>query len=134
MTMISTKDIYWLAGLIEGEGCFHLDTIRGTPVPTIRVKMTDLDVVNRAAAILRSGLKSPGVYSYPDKSCLGTKQAWSARLGGYRAAGWMMTLYPLMGERRQRKIREILEAWKVFKGGRRSSRAHFLRNTKKAMA
>lgn len=96
--------------------------------------MTDHDVVKRAASILRIGLKSPGVYSYPDPTRMGQKQAWSANLGGYRAAGWMMTVYPLMGERRQQKIREVLAAWKVYEGQRRSSRAHFLSNAPKVAA
>lgn len=73
--MIPTKDIYWLAGLLEGEGCFHLDRIRGTPVPTIRVKMTDRDVVQKVAAVLRIGLKKSGVYSTREPQSNTTKRS-----------------------------------------------------------
>lgn len=47
------QDVIWLAGLLEGEGCF---TVR-QPRPahraelSVRAKMTDRDVVERAAAV-----------------------------------------------------------------------------------
>jgi len=50
--MISTipmprEDAAWLAGLLDGEGCF--DAPRGNP--RVRLKMTDFDIVFRVAAL-----------------------------------------------------------------------------------
>ena len=36
------------------------------------------------------------------------------RVFGRKAAQWMMTLYPLLCPRRQKKIREILTLWRTF--------------------
>lgn len=37
-------DLQWLAGLLEGEGCFQYN---GKPTPSIVVQMTDKDVINK---------------------------------------------------------------------------------------
>lgn len=54
--MIKAKDIYWLAGLLEGEGCFTVRRYEGRQtggLPVINLWMTDLDVIKRASTILR---------------------------------------------------------------------------------
>ncbi len=106
--MISTKDIAWLAGLLEGEGCFRIRDGRTTPL--ILLGMTDSDVVDRAAALL--GSHDLHVYESP----VGHKTQFRLRVGGRKAAAWMMTIYPLMGERRQAKIRETLATWRSAPG------------------
>lgn len=105
---IQTKDIYWLAGLLEGEGCFADNGPTYRDVPLIVVKMYDLDVVGRALSVLNpGGCRLPTVYRRVDR----TQPFHVAKISGNRAAGWMMTLYPLMGERRQARIREVLKSW-----------------------
>lgn len=55
--MIETKDIYWLAGLLEGEGAFCVrgklsnDGSKGA-YPVIQVGSTDRDVIMRAAKLM----------------------------------------------------------------------------------
>jgi len=107
--MPSLNDIYWMAGLIEGEGCFTF-AINGAPykgkkymTSQITIKMTDKDIVERAAKLLGVTCVKIGKmeYSY-------YKQAYKCRAVGPRARGWMMTIYPLMSRRRKDKIREIL--------------------------
>lgn len=44
--MIESKDLYWLSGLLEGEGCFRAQE-HGQPI--IVLAMSDEDVVARAA-------------------------------------------------------------------------------------
>lgn len=98
---IPIKNIYWLAGLLEGEGCFGLSSgcIR------ISLNMTDRDIVEQVADLF--GCR---VSTYQP---LGNrKRVYSAEIFSNRAAGWMMTLYSLMGERRKIKIRESLLHWK----------------------
>ncbi len=46
--MIRNVDIAWLAGLVEGEGSFHMSTRSIAIILT----MTDRDVVERAATLL----------------------------------------------------------------------------------
>lgn len=101
--MTSTKDVYWLAGLLEGEGAF---TKNGAH-PVIALKMDDLDVVSRCGRILGAS----NVRSAIDRSRLGRKCYFVVSISGCRAAGWMMTLYSLMGARRQARIRELLALW-----------------------
>lgn len=107
--MTKTTDIHWLAGLLEGEGCFS--STEG--YPSIMVKMVDRDVIERAQAILRpvvfrnGGNDVRGYGPYDDTR----QRQYVAKIAGRRAAGWMMTLYPLMGGRRQARIRNLLAMW-----------------------
>jgi hypothetical protein len=104
--MISTLDIAWLAGLLEGEGCFTADkrlTIR------ISVAMTDLDVIERARKLMKCTCK---IQEYSPGACKRNKTLYRVLLNGTPAAQWAMTLYPFMGVRRQTKIRELIADWK----------------------
>jgi hypothetical protein len=103
--MTDVKDIFWLAGLLEGEGAFM---VRNGSTK-IAVQTTDRDVVGRVAALF--GTKVDGD-SWKPKGKATYKPVWSCSVHGTRAVGWMMTLFPLMGERRRTKIREIVLGWK----------------------
>lgn len=108
--MIDTKDIVWLAGLIEGEGCFQSSRTGNhatSRTPTIDIQMTDKDVIEHAASILGANPRKPYRHKQGNH-----KLVYSVVVCGTRAISWMMTLYTLMGERRQAKIKEIIEAWK----------------------
>lgn len=100
--MEEVKNIFWLAGLIEGEGCFDM---ANKITPRIRVGMTDLDIVIRAAIILNA----PNVIGASRK--IG-KKTYNIALHGDPAISWMMKLYPYMGKRRQNKIMECFLKWK----------------------
>lgn len=96
------KDIYWLAGILEGEGTFGNYDSSG---PVIQINMTDFDVIKRVHTILKCTSKiSVGNY--------GNKTTYTASLNGNKAIGWMFTLYSIMCERRQEKIKEIILKWK----------------------
>jgi hypothetical protein len=105
---VITSDICWLAGLLEGEGAFH----PGCSNIHISVDMTDRDVVSRVADLMRAKLYGP--YS---NGPLGRKPRWRVRVTGPKAAGWMMTLYSQLGERRRARIRELLADWKTKRSG-----------------
>ena len=100
--MVSLKDIYWLAGLLEGEGCFHIRTKHN---PIIQLAMTDLDVMIHAAQIL-------GAYKVVKckQDTRGGKRLYRLNVYGRRAIGWMLTLFSLLGERRQAKIKECVKS------------------------
>jgi hypothetical protein len=103
------KDIYWLAGIIEGEGCFSPALRAKWPEyrnPRIRIEMTDKDVICKASMILHGSIKI-------------SQNAWASKRNGHQikytvevtgkpAMDWMIMLYPMMGERRQAKIKEVL--------------------------
>ena len=110
----TTKDICWLAGILEGEGSFTLGVVGKTlpkkRTPKITIGMSDEDVVRRVASIL--GSKS--CYTRPQSTGVitGTKPMYRTECQGARAAGWMMTLYPLLGLRRQAKVQQVLKYWR----------------------
>lgn len=100
--MITSLDVAWLAGIVEGEG--SIMWAKATPV--IALQMTDDDVVRRAAKLLGVDVRKPW------RRAEHHKLVYGCRAYGRRAIGWMMTLYAFMGERRRAKIRECLAKWK----------------------
>jgi len=103
---LEMKDLYWLAGLLEGEGCFCWSAGRDRyRYPRISLSMTDQDVIVRAQSFFGT-CKSTG---YTPSA---RKPYYTIQITGSRAAGWMMTLYSLMGKRRKARIKEILLLWK----------------------
>lgn len=108
-------DILWLAGLLEGEGCFHLGhhlapNGKKYPQHSIRLSMSDLDVVERAATILDVAVHKHTVLK-------SGKTMWRICVYGQKAIKWMHLLYPHMGSRRRAKIDEILAFLELRKAG-----------------
>jgi hypothetical protein len=106
---LSIRNIEWIAGLLEGEGCFSLN--RSLPGnASIGLAMTDHDVVQRFAGYLGCNVRT----EQPSNSALGKKRKtiYVTTVASTKAVGLMMTIYPLMGFRRKTKIREIVLAWK----------------------
>lgn len=110
--MVNTRDISWMAGFLEGEGWFGERTNKqqnGKYVyrhPIISVSGTDLDVIQKAAELFGKAVNGP----YMAKKS--TKPYWMTQITGKAAIGWMLTLYPILGSRRQAKIREIVTKFK----------------------
>jgi len=115
---IIAKDIYWLAGIIEGEGSFYTYTKknlkRPLTYPELTVQTTDYDVAYRIYKIMRAGTISR-VVPYNSSKLV----SYKVRLCSTKAAEWMMILYSLMGKRRQAKIREVLDVWRISVDGRK---------------
>lgn len=95
------RDLYWAAGFIEGEGCFHL--VAGTQAG-IMVSQKTIGPLERLQKIFHCGT----IYRQP-------KGQLQWRVYSRRAIAIMMTLYSLMSKRRQQKIEEILTIWKCHK-------------------
>lgn len=114
---LGSLDIAWLSGLIEGEGCIHSsDMRRGSTVPHLILSMTDLDIVERVAALWDTRISSV-------KRSDGGKEVHTTQVVGHLAAQWLMTLYSSLGSRRREKTRTVLARW------RSSPRALVRRNT-----
>lgn len=98
MNGIARDDLLWLAGLLEGEGCFDLHRGR---YPRVRLGMTDRDVVGRAATLFGSRVRltlKPAPAS----------ATWHTEISGSRAEEVMEAVLPFMGARRSAKIATVL--------------------------
>lgn len=101
---------YWLAGLLEGEGSFMQGTPSKPRVPRIHLKMTDLDIIERAAGILQVKYFGPyqGYRKNPASTAKPCYIVWST---GKRAIDVMKQLRPLMGQRRQSQIDAVIGSY-----------------------
>lgn len=76
----------------------------------LSIAMTDRDVMEHAAALT----KAPKLHEFQPAPPRLMK--YSINLSGPKAVGWMMMIYPFMGQRRKAKIREVLDVWKSEAG------------------
>lgn len=102
------RDFWWVAGLLEGEGCFLLVTTKCKGHvyyhPRIDLAMTDEDVVARAAKILG------GTYRRRKYKPKGKRlPVFKCSIYSKNALQWMHRLLPLMGKRRQEKLLAIFK-------------------------
>jgi hypothetical protein len=93
------EDLCWLAGLLEGEGSFRKGPPCEAKYPRITIQMTDIDVIQRVAALFEIKYIYAKKYNHDD-----WKDSYSIVLKGKRAIRIMNELYPLMGERRKQQI------------------------------
>lgn len=110
---MESTDLAWLAGLLEGEGCFGIfmkTSTTGEPYPTFRItlKMCDEDVVSRAHHITGLGrVTGPFIPGNPKWSPVWTRQV-NKRDDVFALC---KALEPWMGERRTAKLHEIYDAY-----------------------
>jgi hypothetical protein len=117
--MRTVRDIVWAAALIEGEGCIVAGEYRSQREDRLvrqfrlAVEMTDLDILVRLRGILgpQATLRERRPPSVNPKH----RRRYILVLTGCELAGWLMTIYPIMGERRQTKIRSALTLWKKMR-------------------
>jgi hypothetical protein len=95
---VNDADLVWLAGLLEGEGCFDLHRGR---YPRIRLGMTDRDVVERAADLMETRVRI-ALHPAPIQA------SWHTETSGTNAVRLMRLLLPHMGTRRSAKIATVL--------------------------
>lgn len=107
---MSNKDLHWLAGLLEGEGCFLI--IKNSHTIAISLEMCDEDVVARAANLLNSNYFS----LHPRNPKHKMSYKLSKRASG--AYEMMRLLKPLMGQRRSDRIAQCLD-WYEQKAAQR---------------
>ncbi len=99
------EDQAWAAGLFEGEGCITVQRQRGRKNhPRLQLNMTDEDTVRRFHRVVGSG----AVRFKPATDDVRKDQwAWvSACLGARTIMEWM---YPMLGDRRRARWREVKE-------------------------
>lgn len=108
---IDEKDLHWLAGLFEGEGCFMpAPPSQSQKCSRVSIRMTDLDVLEKAATLLNVKVKS----AHTKKKKTTYKDVYEIRISGLDAHKFMKVIYPLMGYRRKAKIEQILKSVGYF--------------------
>ena len=103
---MNLKDIYWIAGILEGEGSFG----KNNTTVYITLGMTDKDVVDKFHTLVKFGSRNEFRHNEPNRKVL---YRWTG--AGRDAAALMMTIYTLMGTRRQARILEHPTFWKSKK-------------------
>lgn len=99
-------ELYWVAGLLEGEGCFNV-SFAGSFRVTVKCNMTDEDVIRRLHKIVGAGTVRGPVEKKAQNGR--GKPQWIWTLGRTQGAEELMrALHPLMGTRRAAKIDAIL--------------------------
>ena len=96
---------YWVAGFLEGEGCFTVNRVKEKIYLRIQVTSVDKDVLERLCACVGSGHVSG-----PHKIRKDTHNATYAwRMNMQREVLVLLrSIYSLMGERRKKQIRVAL--------------------------
>lgn len=95
---VSSEELHWLAGLLEGEGSFLTGPPSAPRYPVVALQMTDEDVVARVAAMFG---RKPGRWQPRE---IRHQETHLVRITGAKAVAWMLALRPLMGQRRRMQI------------------------------
>lgn len=98
------EETAWLAGILEGEGCFLLDYSGGDRRRVVvALKMTDKDIVERVQRLF--GGRAMRKIQPPNDH---HKSLYLVRVQGKKAQEVMRRIYPHMGQRRREKIDSLL--------------------------
>ena len=104
--MLETRDIYWAAGFLDGEGWF----VNQRSMPVIKAKQNNPELLYRLQNIFGGEVN-------PKREIKSGKYKGNFfgeyYLGTDRAAGIMMILFPLMSQKRKEEIKEVLGVWKA---------------------
>ncbi|WP_157224912.1 hypothetical protein [Nocardia thailandica] len=97
---MTPEETAWVAGLLEGEGCF---LIKGNGGLAVNCTMTDRDVIQRLCDVVGYGsVRAEALRE-------GRKQAYTWRIGNRREVLNVVTaILPYMGTRRSNRIGEML--------------------------
>lgn len=99
---MTTADLHWAAGFLEGEGSFnHFSTS-----PRVECAQGSDEPVEKMQRLFGGKIHK----RWPGKS-----RGWQEQnlwyLYGGKAVGVMLTLYPILSSRRQAQIRGVLLKW-----------------------
>jgi hypothetical protein len=109
--MITTKEISWAAGFLEGEGCFQgAKRTYGSLQISVEAAQVQKEPLERLHKMFGGTI----LQKVPSKASLGNSPYYQWYIHGRRAIEVMMTVYCLMSPKRQAKIQEIIKDWKAF--------------------
>lgn len=100
--MMNQIDIAWVTGIIEGEGCIKIPKNAGRHYPTIKVRMTDKDIIYRLQTVTEVGNITEVKSKNPRH-----KDSWNWQVGKRQdVIRLLCAMAPLLGERRRAKALE----------------------------
>lgn len=110
----SDVDIAWIAGLLEGEGCFSICTRKTSKHDhkslAIHCEMTDEDTIEKLHRVTKCGTINVRKNTSGRRDDRNRKQTWiwsvQNHAGIYKVC---CAIYPHMSKRRQEKIKELIE-------------------------
>lgn len=102
------EDLIWLAGWLEGEGCFCFHKSNGST--TVEAGSTDLDIIRKVARLVDGRIENCTSYRKSNR-----KPFYRVRIFGTKSEKLMRSVLPFMGERRTAKILELLDFRASFK-------------------
>jgi hypothetical protein len=108
---MTENEIAWLAGILEGEGCFDYNNLgqskrTGSWYPRIRIEMTDKDVVEKVANLLKGHGE---IHFHAPRVGFNAKPTWSFMCSSReRMKELLPALLPYMGARRSKVIYQML--------------------------
>jgi hypothetical protein len=105
---LNEMELYWLAGLLEGEGSFSSGPPSAPNSVPISLTMTDEDVVARVATLWNVAYHP--VHRKRSVS-MGWKQSYFVHIRGKPAVDLMRQLKPLMSNRRREQIERALSSY-----------------------
>ena len=104
--MIETWEIYWAAGFIEGEGSFAAAGKYRT-APVLSVSQVNPEPLYRLKAIFGGSVNGPYHHKNPKH-----EPFFRWVIGSIAGVEVMMTILPLMSEKRQQQIKRVIEVWR----------------------
>lgn len=105
---LSDLELGWLAGLLEGEGGFQF----GGNTQTIRLEMSDEDIVVRAALLIKKMIGKEPTIRYQHRGNDKHSATYIISISGENARFVMKTIVGLMGKRRRQRIWQCLNRFK----------------------
>ena len=103
---MTRDEFFWLVGLLEGEGCFSGGYHYKPNKVRIQLRMTDEDTVVKAQQMMGSQRVRSEKQRNPEHSV-----SYATNLEGRPAIELMHRMLPHMSNRRQKRIRELLDSY-----------------------
>lgn len=100
--MLTSTDIGWIAGFLEGEGCFSQNA-----AASIYAKQVSIEPLEQLVRLVGGTIYRLAIGRNGPRQAI---HQWY--IGGSDAAGLGMTIYCLMSPRRQSQIQVMLTVWK----------------------
>lgn len=98
--LVSAPEVAWIAGILEGEGCWTAHNDRTSWL--VAVRMTDQDIIERLYRITGVGRVTR------EESSRGHKTAWTWAVSARPHREWLTTIvWPWLGVRRRQRILQL---------------------------